>query len=243
MRKNSYINKNIAYICRSKCRYVRNMKKLSRILEKIVTLGQGEKLLRLTTQHGDVKCVAAGDPAVPGIFVPKIKELPSQLIIDDSKIDISEYETFIVCGNSMLPQNIEDGSTLLVRKYPLPKYRKGDFLVIRVDPEYYRKFNPKTTVYDYKLRRALFRIEPKMDETELIRRLKENDYTVYIERMQEYAIRKYRNARKAYPDRELMLSTTYHDGELKYSFHPVDLIYGKADVLITDTKLVFLKAA
>lgn len=219
------------------------MSKFKRIFEQFVTLGQGEKLLRLTTSKGDMKCVAAGDPSMPAYSSTREKKLPESIIIDGIRIDTTQYEPFKVCGNSMLPQDIADGNTLLVSVLPDTEYRTGDFLVIRVDPEYYRNYNPKAIFYNYKLRKALFRIKSGVDENELIGRLKEFDYSAYLENMQEYAIRKYKKARLAYPDKELMLSTTYHDGELKYSFHPIDLIYGRADVLFTSSNQRFLRIA
>lgn len=219
------------------------MSKFTRILEQIVTFGQGEKLLKLTTPQGDMKCVAAGDPSMPGTGSAHDNVVPETITIDNMQINTSDYEPFKVCGNSMLPQFIADGNTLLVKRIPPTSYSKGDFLVIEVDPDYYKRYNPKTIFYKYKLRRALFRIEPGLSNEELIRRLKENDYTSYLEEMQSYAIKKYEKARAAYPDKELMLSTTYHDGELKYSFHPIDKIYGRADVLMSTTGKRFLNAA
>lgn len=219
------------------------MSKFTRFLEQIVTLGQGEKLLRLTAPQGEMNCVAAGDPSMPRINSVRDKVLPEIVTIGGERIDTTHYEPFQVCGNSMLPQEIADGNMLLVNVSPDLTYSKGDFLIIRVDPDYYKKYNPKSTFYKYKLRKALLRIEPNVDEEELVRRLKENDFAVYLEKMRQYAIRKYKMARFAYPDKELMLSTTYHDGELKYSFHPVDLIYGRADFLITNTSMRSLSAA
>lgn len=219
------------------------MSKFTRILEQIVTLGQGERLLRLTTHQSDMKCVAAGDPSLPSLSSDSDRSLPATVTIDGQRVAIADFEPFKVCGNSMFPQNIADGNILLVRQMPSCEYKEGDFLVIRVDPDYYKRYNPKSTFYDYKLRKALLRLEAGVDENELIARLKEHDYTAYLEKMQQYAIKKYRKAREAYPDKELMLSTTYHDGELKYSFHPVDLIYGRADVLLSNNKKLFLRAA
>lgn len=220
------------------------MSKFTRLLEQIVTLGQGEKLLRLTSPQGEMKCVAAGDPSKPSSNSVCDKTLPETVIVDGRQLNTAQYEPFLVCGNSMLPQDIADGNTLLVSvDHDDMDYSKDDFLIIRVDPEYYKKYNPKSTFYAYKLRKALFRIEPGVNEEELIRRLKENDYTAYLECMQQYAIRKFRKARVAYPNSELMLSTTYHDGELKYSFHPVEFIYGRAEVLISNSNPRFLRAA
>ena len=215
----------------------------SRLLEQIVTLGQGERLLQLTTHQSSTKCVAAGDPALPCTDIERASEKPELLEINGRQVSLAPFEQFTVCGNSMLPQHIANGSTIMVRKLSSDEYKKGDFLVIQVDKEYYKKFKPKTIVYQYKLRKAMFRVEVGVDNDELIRRMKEYDYSAYLEDMQSYAIRKYQKARKAYPDKELMLSTTYHDGELKYSFHPVELIYGRAEILVDDNGASFLTAA
>ena len=219
------------------------MNKLSRLFEQIVTLGHGEQLLQWTTRQSGIKCVAAGDPALPCADSRVPNEIHELTEVEGQQINLASFEQFTVCGNSMLPQRIANGNTILVRKLPLDEYQSGNFLVISVDREYYKKYKPKTVVYQYKLRKAMFRVEVGVDKEELIRRLKKHDYTAYLDDMQEYAIQKYKKARTAYPDKELMLSTTYHDGELKYSFHPVDLIYGRAEILVTDNGTSLLTAA
>ena len=219
------------------------MSKLLRLLEQIVTLGQGERLLQLTTRQNNTKCVAAGDPALPCTDSEVATEKPESLEIEGQQISLAPFEQFTVCGNSMLPQHIANGSTIMVRRLSLDEYQNGDFLVIQVDKEYYKKFKPKTIVYQYKLRKAMFRVEVGVDNEELIRRMKQHDYSAYLEDMQAYAIRKYQKAKMAYPDKELMLSTTYHNGELKYSFHTVELIYGRAEILLDTNGASFLTAA
>ena len=212
------------------------MSKFAKILEQIITFGQGQRLLRYTTRQSDMKRVAAGDPAVPSSRTEDNQPMSQHIAVDGRQVDLSQMESFRVCGNSMLPQDIADGDSLFVRQLPADQYKAGDFLVIQVDENYYRKYKPKTLVYSYKLRRALLRLEPGVGNDEMISRLKELDNAAYLEDMQRYAMRKYQKARQAYPDRELMLSTTYHDGELKYSFHPVDLIYGKAEIVYSGEK-------
>lgn len=219
------------------------MSKFAKILEQIVTFGLGEKLLRYTTHQDGIKCVAAGDPALPGAQTESNLPVLQFIEVDGRRMDLSQLESFRVCGNSMLPQDIADGDCLFVRQLPAEQYQAGDFLVIQVDEDYYRKYKPKTLVYSYKLRRALLRLEPGVGNDEMISRLKELDNAAYLEDMQRYAIRKYQKARQVYPDRELMLSTTYHDGELKYSFHPIDLVYGKAVIVYSGGKARFLDAA
>lgn len=215
------------------------MNRLKRAFELFVALGQNQKLLRSTIANDTVKRVAAGDPSLP-ICNCADRNLTDTITVDGRTIDLADYESYLVCGRSMHPEGINDGDTLLARQLRYDEYKRGDFLIIAVDYEYYKKYNPKTVIYSYKLRRAMLRVPVGVTDDELIAKMKECDYSAYLEEMQRYAIRKYMLAREAYPDKELMLSTTYHDGEQKYSFHPVEQILGRAEIQITHNRNIIL---
>ena len=71
-------------------------------------------------------------------------------------------------------------------------------------------------------------VSPSMASTDIIASIKDEHFEIVLEENRRKLENKYEKARKAYPDEQLMLSTTYHDGVLCYSFHPVRLIVGKA---------------
>lgn len=200
---------------------------LKNILGYVLTMGHPDFFRSIGNDYTtDTKIVAAGDPALP------IRQtIPSNAkqgeLSDCEDIDTSRYEKFMVTGNSMLPKGIKDGDCLFVESCP-DGYHSGDFIVVSVDKDYYRKYNPKHPIYNYKLRYALYEVKPTFAVKDIINSIKVFHYEIYLKENQEQLERKWNKARTAYPDEPLMLSTTYHDGELRYSFHPCRLIVGKA---------------
>lgn len=202
-------------------------------LEKVMTLGNPEFFRNIGRDDCHDVRVAAGDPALSISSKNSHFEIPDTFEVEGKKLYGADYDKYLVTGNSMYPKGICDGDYLLVNKNEKVPYQMGDFLIIRVDTDYYNKYNPKTVIYDFKLRRALMWISANMTVDEIVNRLKENHFEIYVESNQTHISDKYRKARLAYPDEELMLSTTYHDGRLRYSFHPVSLIVGRGSVLVS----------
>lgn len=76
--------------------------------------------------------VAAGDPANNLDDDGRLIRLEKQLPVG--------YTQFIVCGISMTPKGIDDGDNIVCRPiadsdFPM---KKGTFLIIKVDPAYYK---------------------------------------------------------------------------------------------------------
>lgn len=203
------------------------MNNLKNILGYVLAMGQTDFFRSIGNDYTtDTKIVAAGDPALP------IRQtIPSNAkgfeLSDYEDIDTSRYEKFMVTGNSMLPKGIKDGDCLFVESCP-DGYHSGDFIIVSVDKEYYRKYNPKHPIYNYKLRYALYEVPPTFSVSDIIDSIKDFHYEIYLKDNQKQLGKKWDKARTAYPYEPLMLSTTYHDGELRYSFHPCRLIVGKA---------------
>ena len=204
------------------------------ILENIITLGNVDFFRSIGQEDNDgLPRVAAGDPALSVVTNVSEYEIPETLNLMGRQIESSKYNKYLVTGNSMLPKGVVDGDWLLVDKSnDFNDYKEGDFLVIKVDKDYYKKYNPKHVKYDYKLRRALMRVTCGMTAEQIVREVKNIHFELNIESNQKYMSDKYEKARKAYPNDELMLSTTYHDGRICYSFHPIELIIGKASILV-----------
>lgn len=197
------------------------------IFEQILTLGQSDFFRTVGRNETDILRVAAGDPALPISLYDKDVKLPETIVADSLTINVKDYTPYIVSGNSMSPKCIKDGNFLLVKESP-EGYKGGDFIIVSVDKDYYKKYNPKTALYDFKLRYAIMEVSPSMASSDIIASIKDEHFEIVLEENQRKLENKYGKARKAYPDEQLMLSTTYHDGVLCYSFHPVRLIVGKA---------------
>ena len=203
------------------------MNNLKNILGHVLTMGQTDFFRSIGNDDTtDTKIVAAGDPALP-IRQTISSNSKGFELSDYEDIDTRRYEKFMVTGNSMLPKGIKDGDCLFVESCP-DGYHSGDFIIVSVDKEYYRKYNPKHPIYNYKLRYALYEVNPTFSVSDIIDSIKDFHYEIYLKENQEQLVKKWDKARTAYPYEPLMLSTTYHDGELRYSFHPCRLIVGKA---------------
>lgn len=203
------------------------MNNLKNILGHVLSMGQTDFFRSIGNDDTtDTKIVAAGDPALP-IRQTISSNAKGFDLSDYEDIDTRRYEKFMVTGNSMLPKGIKDGDCLFVESCP-DGYHSGDFIIVSVDKEYYRKYNPKHPIYNYKLRYALYEVNPTFSVSDIIDSIKDFHYEIYLKENQEQLVKKWNKARTAYPYEPLMLSTTYHDGELRYSFHPCRLIVGKA---------------
>ena len=201
---------------------------ISAIVEQVITFGFADRLKAMGRVHGNF--AAAGDPSV----IADVKEIVSQLIgvtttVKDRKYRFVKELTFGVVGNSMLPKGIKDGDALLLEPYQddkMPEY--GDFIVIKVDDAYYKEYNRKSSKYETKLRMALMPVTAGMTADDIIEQLRPWHKAILVESYQDHLRDKYKKARKFYKQRTLVLSITYHDEFMRYSFHPADLIVGKA---------------
>lgn len=161
--------------------------------------------------------VAAGDPANnlddDGRLIRLDKPLPDG------------YVQFVVCGISMTPKGIDDGDNLICSPVDKASFfvKEGMFLIIKVDPDYYKD---ETPVYDYKLRCAIMAIEPGEQADAIIEKVKDIDShpEIWLTKYQDNLRTKLNKARNVYPDAELVLSCTYKNGDLQYSFHKKDAV-------------------
>lgn len=178
-----------------------------------------------------IKRVAAGDPSIGLLPVKGLPILP-QLVKTETgdTIDICEFQVFEIIGSSMSPEGLDNGDYLLSVAVPskdTPSLGKGTFAIIKVDPDYYNS-KGKELKYKYKLRHTLFNVPTGTTKELLMSSLKNLTASVALKKNQELLVSKYDEAISFYKDRSLMLSLTYKEGVLRYSFHPVDLIEYKA---------------
>lgn len=210
----------------------RIMNTFMNLLTQVITFGHPNTFRDMDAKKDSVRKVAAGDPALPIRNSMNSYQISETFLVNGKEMKGNDFTEYLVTGNSMYPQGIHNGDYLLVKKSEKDKFKENDFLIIKVDKAYCKKYRQKNTLYDYKLRKALLRVTPKMNDKEIIDRLKDSHYEINLEENQKYMKKKYEEARKAYPDDDLMFSITYHDGKLCYSFHPTRLIEGRASVLV-----------
>jgi predicted nucleic acid-binding Zn ribbon protein len=161
--------------------------------------------------------VAAGDPTNniddDGRLIRLDKQLPDG------------YMQFVVCGTSMAPKGIDDGDNLVCKPVNSHDFliKKGMFLIIKVDPNYYKEEVP---IYDYKLRCAIMDVECGEKAGDIIMKMKDMDDCpeIWLPECQENLRKKMAKARSVYPLDKLVLSCTYKQGDLQYSFHKKDAV-------------------
>ena len=204
----------------------RFFKNVLNTLDNVLTLGYAKRSREKVIKDSVYPMVTAGDPCVYLRMAERSPRLGAEVRTNKSRIKTSDYTINQVLGNSMSPMDICNGDYLLSVPYHAnDNIVKGTYLVIAVDKDYYRRFKFEEAIFDMKLRRSLLKVEPGRSLDQIISDLKDTNHEeIFLPKNQEMLAEKYSSARKAYPADELMLSTTYKNGSLRYSFHPIRLI-------------------
>ena len=201
-----------------------DMERKSSLIKQILEFGMAD-LYNQTESKAPEYVVAAGDPVCAPTENTKLIKLPEDVIGGKRQL--------VIDGYSMSAQGIDDGDNLLAVPfdYKCDEINEGDFLIVKVDPTYYEKEPP---LYDLKLRRAIMVVDDNDTEDTIIAKLQDMDSQphIWMGRFQKCLRRKFAKARKHYPHDRLVLSTTYKNGVLQYSFHKLENIQFKAIELI-----------
>lgn len=218
-----------------------NMLKLKQLVSNLYHFAFGKEVHTNGMNADGTMSVAAGDPTLSVTPLKGLEMLPDRIPCENSMLDISKYKQsenpliFTVEGSSMSPEDISNGDKLLCRKVDADAAKligKGKFVVIAVDKEYYESKN-KELKFDYKLRHTLLKVPVESSIEKLVDSLKKITNSIFLEENQKNLEIKYNEAIGFYKDKkELMLSVTYRKGNLRYSFHPVDLIQYVAEYVL-----------
>ncbi len=191
--------------------------------------------------HASSCSVAAGDPAYGSQTSDGQGPLPPFVKIGDEQVETARYMNLVVDGSSMSPERISNGDVLLCTKIGATERERleyGKHVIVRTDADYYRKKN-KPVKFDYKLRRTICVVEAQETYENLLERLIRDNLedSVVLECNQKALKEKFSESRKYYDYSEsMMLSATYRDGEIRYSFHPASLIEFRADYVVSPFK-------
>ncbi|MDE7181316.1 MAG: S24 family peptidase [Muribaculaceae bacterium] len=136
-----------------------------------------------------------------------------------------------VSGNSMQPKGISDGDRITctpVSTDSVANIGQGEFIVIKVDKDFYAA-RRQTARFAHKLRRVVCNIGDVADFEEMYDTVQRIDDSVLLDHNKSDLKKKFEETREFYGDSEpLMLSTTYKEGSLRYSFHPVRFVEATA---------------
>lgn len=194
--------------------------------------------VRIKTEYKGIIRVAAGDPTIGlrsiledekliGSKTELIRILNSDNLPEDEKQWVEQAVFFEVIGSSMVPRGIDNGDILVCEKFDLDPGQdfseKPMYPVIKVDKVYY-EMNNKEIRFDYKLRKAVMLVDNGKSEEELVKEVERISPEIILRRNRKSFSEKLKVAKEFYGDKLLMLSITFRNGSLRYSFHPVDLI-------------------
>ena len=179
--------------------------------------------------------VAAGDPAHGGMTSDIPADFPAAFDINGTAVKTKDYEEFVVVGSSMVPKDISNGMVLLcspISDGERNNIGSGKYLIVKVDTDYYRNKNKKAS-FKFKLRRSLADVPENPNFDAFLEQLKETEDSLLKESNQKALKKKFDEVYKYYPlDRPMVLSVTYRDGKIRYSFHPKDLVEFEAKYLV-----------
>lgn len=202
---------------------------MKEFFRQLINFGMADILNEEQPKKAPEHCVVAGDPASGTVSCLSTINIGTKIGEDKRQ--------FVVCGNSMSPRNIDDGDNLIASRINAESdiIKEGDFLVVKVDPSYYEG---ETPLFDFKLRCAIMIVEDGWSDDDIIKKLKDMDSQpeIWLGMYQRNLREKFHKARRHYPTGKLMLSCTYKNGILRYSFHKLDFIEYRADELVKPEK-------
>ena len=173
--------------------------------------------------------IAAGDPAQDAYLKHLEHNFPNSLKLPDGEtINRNEFQSFVVDGFSMSPEDVNNGDVLLCRQVEWKNaqdFIPEKFVVIKVDKKYYEK-SEKELRFRYKLRKTLAYVPANTTDDALINLLKQKNTDILLPENQRNLKKKLKKTREFedYRNSDLVLSTTYRGGSLRYSFHPINLV-------------------
>jgi len=183
------------------------------------------------TRMYPVVCAGVNDGSMrPLRQVSDISNL--NLVSGGVRIRISDYEPFVVEGESMSMANIHSEDIVLVRQLTGEDrlhLQKDNIIAFT-----YEVKDDKTGTKGYKLRQFIDYIEDinaEMNIEEWCKKHNIVERTTFQEKLQKAQERPKK-------DSEMYIcSKTWHDGKLDYSFHSIVNLYGKVEFCIPQDKL------
>ncbi len=175
----------------------------------------------------DDTLVAAGDPVVP------IRSAGSDLVLpSEIQEKVMGLKRFKVCGCSMSPFGISTGDIVYVNDLS-SGLNRDDIVIVKVDPEVYNR----PIRFNHKMRRYLMDVAKDESIDSVKKRLSEFHKEILVPEFQKRLVKKFNKTKGFYPDRDLCLSITFRNGDLRYSFHPREFMEYKVKFIVsTDTK-------
>lgn len=184
------------------------------------------------------KVVKAGDMTKLASLTATINNLDEKIFVyNGEKQDISDYEIFVVDGESMAQNGIHTGNGILVKKlYGEQKLNLSGspLIVFEIDSERKKRRDPHAELLldpEYKLRKFVAYIKCEGNPEVELQRLMEK-YPMLSDSKDDI-FERYTNAIDYYKGiDQLIISSTWRNGAIGYSFHPVKYLIGEVKYII-----------
>lgn len=178
---------------------------------------------RVSSLMIDDTLVAAGDPASSFSSVVLEPTLPL-----DIQEKVRGLKRFKVRGSSMSPFGIAHGDIIYVEDIE-SGLNRDDIIVVKVDPTVY----DRPIQFNHKMRRYLMDVSKEEGLENVKNRLSEFHKEILDPEFQQRLKKKFDKTKGFYPDKDLCLSITFRNGDLRYSFHPRDLVEYKVRYIVS----------
>lgn len=167
------------------------------------------------------------------------REMISGIQTQDCLADIKPYlnkadrtkDAFIVIGESMAREGVFAGDLLLVSACTVNELRYGDFLILKVDKNRLEQFFKTNQDLGFKMRKFLLMADMTTSIDDLFEQVKRIDETSrYLDIAEEIFKKKFQKAKdELNGENKTLLSVTYTENGMDYSFHTFTDLYAKVD--------------
>lgn len=142
-------------------------------------------------------------------------------------------DTFMVVGESMAPEGVHTGDLLFVTQTDEEDLKYGSLIVLKIDVHRMSKLLGAEMDLGYKLRKYLMTIDLVKTWNDAFEKVKEMDEeSRFLPNADACFKKKYEAALKEIGrNKDVLLSVTYTDKGRDYSFHGIDDLYAKVDMV------------
>ncbi|WP_303875354.1 hypothetical protein [Bacteroides acidifaciens] len=180
----------------------------------------------------------AGDVEHMSPLESKINDLSNKsFIFNGKRINIKDYEVFVVDGESMSNCDIHTGNGVLVsRLFNKNELENGAIVIYEIDPNRYKHDHPESNIsqYGFKIRQFIGYADLYEENEVIYNKIQHIDTELKEEKFKKLLYQKLDKARKYFQDKKVIVSITYKDNQKDYSIHSLSELYGIVKYIIPD---------
>ena len=186
----------------------------------------------------DCRVARAGDVEHMAPLVSKINDLSNKsFVFNGETVNIRDYETFVISGESMGECGIHTGNGVLVsRLFDKGGLKKGTIIIYEIDPGRYVHDHPNAVKpqYGFKIRQFIDYIDLSDTNESIYAVVKRGNADLDDEENKNMLFAKLDKARKYLNNQKVIVSVTYKDRRKDYSIHSFQELYGVVKYIIPE---------